>query len=85
MESTVAYIKIAAYLGAAFMMAVGILGPTLAQGKVGATACENLGKYPESAKDIRGAMILALGIIEASSLYLLLIAGALIYVANSVI
>ena len=78
MESTVAYVKIAAYLGAAFVLGFGVVGPTIAQGKVGATACDNIGKYPESASNIRGAMITALAIIESSSIYLLLIAGALI-------
>ncbi len=80
MENTIAYVKIAAYLGAAFVLGIGVLGPTFAQGKVGSTACENIGKYPESASNIRGAMIAALGMIETSSVYLLIVAIGLIAV-----
>lgn len=78
MEMSAAYVKIAAYLAAAFALGFGVLGPALGQGKVGATAVENIGKYPESANKIRGAMIVSLGIIETSAVYAVIIAGTLI-------
>ena len=76
------YAKAAAYIGAALAMGLGSFGPAFGQGLIGAKACENLGKYPESSGQIRNAMFLAMGIVESSALYALLIAGALIYVAG---
>lgn len=73
-----AYAKAAAFLGAAIAMGVGTIGPTLGQGMIGMKACENIGKYPESAGQIRATMIMAMSIIESSAIYALLIAGALI-------
>lgn len=71
--------KAAAFLGAAIAMGVGALSPAYGQGLVGAKACENIGKYPESARDIRNAMFLAMGMIETSAIYALLVAGGLIW------
>ena len=45
--------KAAAFLGAAFAVGVGAIGPALGQGFVGMKACENVGKYPDSAGQIR--------------------------------
>jgi F-type H+-transporting ATPase subunit c len=73
------YSKAAAYLGAAIVMGVGTIGPALGQGLVGMKACENIGKYPESSGQIRGAMILAMSLIETSAIYALLIALLLIF------
>ena len=68
------YVKVAACFGAAMSIGLGTLGPSLAQGSVGSKACENIGKYPESAEAIRGAMLAALVFIETSAVYALLIA-----------
>ena len=73
------YSKAASYLGAAIVMGVGTIGPALGQGLVGMKACENIGKYPESSGQIRGAMILAMSLIETSAIYALLIALLLIF------
>lgn len=78
MENVVNYVKIAAVLGAAFAMGIGTLGPSLAQGMVGSKACENVGKYPESFTNLRALFIIALTVIETSSLYALLVAMLLI-------
>ncbi len=69
--------KVAAYLGAAFVLAVGVLGPAIGQERI-ISACENLGKYPESANKIRAAMFLSIIIVESSAIYALLVAGFLI-------
>lgn len=79
MEDLSAYIKVAAYFGAAIAIALGTLGPALGQGMVGAKACENMGKYPESASSIRTAMILAIAAIESLGVYALLVAIMLIF------
>lgn len=70
--------KVAAYTGAAFVMGVGSIGPALAQGMIGKAACESIGKYPDSAREIRAAMMLAIGIVESSAVYCLIIALLLV-------
>lgn len=71
--------KAAAYIGAALVMGIGSIAPAYGQGLVGSKACENIGKYPESASNIRNAMMLAMGLIETSAIYALLVSGALIW------
>lgn len=66
--------KAAAFIGAAFVMGIGTIGPALAQGIVGAKACETLGKYPESADKVRLSLFVILGLIESSAIYAFLIA-----------
>lgn len=77
------YAKAAAYLGAAIVMGVGSLGPALGQGMVGMKACESVSKNPESYGNIRMLMILALSIIETSSIYALLVAVGLLWSASN--
>lgn len=71
--------KAASFVAAALVMGIGSIAPAYGQGLVGAKACENIGKYPESARDIRTAMFLAMGIIETSAIYALLIAGGILF------
>ena len=75
----VQYAKVAASLGAAIVMGIGSVGPALGQGFIGMKACENIGKYPESAGNIRLAMILSMGIVESSAVYCLIVALVLIF------
>lgn len=77
-EIGVFYAKAAAFMGAAFVMGFGSLGPALGQGLVGMKAVESIGKYPESAGKIRTTMMIAMGLVETSAIYCLMIAGALI-------
>lgn len=72
------YAKAAAFIGAAITMGFGSLGPALGQGIIGMKACENIGKYPESANKIRQTMMMALIIVESSAIYCLLISGGLL-------
>lgn len=76
------YAKAAAFIGAAIAMGLGSLGPALGQGLIGMKACENIGKYPESAGQVRTTMMIAMGLVETSAIYALLIAGALIIVGT---
>ncbi|HSW73979.1 MAG TPA: ATP synthase F0 subunit C [Candidatus Limnocylindria bacterium] len=78
MDDGIFYAKAAAYLGAAIAMGIGSIGPALGQGFIGGKACENIGKYPESAGKIRTTMMMAMGIVESAAVYCLIIAGALI-------
>ena len=73
-------IKVAAYIGAAFAMGVGTIGPALGQGMVGTKACETIGRYPENAGKVRTAMMLAMVLIETSAIYALLVALLLILI-----
>lgn len=78
-EFGVFYVKAAAFIGAALAVGIGNVGPALGQGMVGMKAVEGIGKYPESAGKIRTTMMIAMGMIEASAIYCLMIAGGLIY------
>ena len=73
------YAKAAAFLGAAFAMGVGAIGPSIGQGLIGTKACECIGKYPESASKIRTTMMISMAIVESSALYAFLIAGLLVW------
>jgi F-type H+-transporting ATPase subunit c len=77
------FAKAAAFLGAAIVMGIGVLGPALGQGLIGMKACENMGKYPESSGKIRTTMFLAMMIVETGAIYALLISGALLLIGWS--
>lgn len=77
------YAKAAAFIAAALVMGLGSIGPAIGQGLIGMKACENIGKYPENANNIRNAMIIALALVETCALYCLLIALALIYLSTT--
>ena len=67
------YVKAASYIAAAVAISLGTFGPAIAQGMIGAKACENIGKYPESAGNIRNLMFIALALVETLALYVLLV------------
>lgn len=73
------YAKAAAFLGAAIAMGVGTIGPALGQGIIGAKACENIGKYPESASQISKAMLLAMILVETSAIYALVVSMMILF------
>jgi F-type H+-transporting ATPase subunit c len=77
------YAKAAACIGASICMGIGVVGPALGQGFIGMKACENIGKYPESAGKIRTAMFLSMGIVETGLLWAGLVSGGLLYLAYS--
>ncbi len=68
------YAQAAVFVGAAIAMALGTVGPAIAQGMIGAKSCENVGKYPESYSKIRMMMIISMALVETCALYVLLIA-----------
>lgn len=71
-------VKAAVALGAAFVMGIGTIGPALGQGLIGSKACENIGKYPESANKIQASMLIAMSLVETSAIFALLIAFLLV-------
>lgn len=76
-------VKAVSLIAAALAMGIGCISPAYGQGLVGAKACENIGKYPESAGNIRTVMGLAIIMIETSAIYSLLIAGAILFLGRS--
>lgn len=78
------YAKAAAFISAAFAIAIGVTGPSISQGLIAARAVDNMGKYPESAGKIRTAAFLSMGFVETCAIYALMIAGALLYAASRI-
>lgn len=73
--------KAAACIGAAVTMGLGAVGPSIGQGLIAMKACENIGKYPESANQIRTTMLIAISMVETVAIYSLLVAGGLLGLA----
>ncbi|MBP5166951.1 MAG: ATP synthase F0 subunit C [Oscillospiraceae bacterium] len=65
-------------LAAAITIAVSTIGPAIAQGITAKSALESMARQPEAAGNIRSTMIVALALIEALTIYGLLIAFMLI-------
>lgn len=65
-------------IAAAFTIAFSTIFPALAQGKTARTAMESIARQPEAAKDIRGALLLSMALMEALTIYGLLIAFMLV-------
>ena len=72
-------IKVASYIAAAVTISIGTIAPALGQGMIGMKACENIGKYPESAGNIRTTMMIAMGLLEYLAVYALLIAFMILF------
>ncbi len=61
-------------LAVAFTMGIGAIGPAIAIGMLGGKAMEAIGRNPEAADKIKGAMILAIAFAEAIAIYALVVA-----------
>ena len=65
-------------LAAAIAVAMSTLGPGIGQGIAASKAMEAMARQPEAAGNIRSSMIIALALMEALTIYGLLIAFMLI-------
>lgn len=65
-------------IAAAIAIAVSTIFPALAQGMTAKAAMESIARQPDAAKDIRSSLIVALAMMEALTIYGLLIAFMLI-------
>ena len=65
-------------LAAALAVALSTLGPGIGQGIAASKAMEAMARQPEAAGNIRSSMIIALALMEALTIYGLLIAFMLI-------
>lgn len=61
-------------LAAAIAISVSTLGPAIAQGLTAKSAMESIARQPDAAKDIRSTLIISLALMEALTIYGLLIA-----------
>ena len=65
-------------LAAAIAIAISTLGPSIGQGLTAKAAMESIARQPDAAKDIRSTLIISLALMEALTIYGLLIAFMLV-------
>ena len=65
-------------IAAAIAISVSTIAPALGQGKTAKAAMESIARQPDSAKEIRSTLIIAMALMEALSIYGLLIAFLLL-------
>ena len=65
-------------IAAALAIALSTIAPAIAQGLTASKAMDAIARQPEAAGDIRSTLILSLGLMEALTIYGLLIAFMLI-------
>jgi len=65
-------------IAAAIAIAVSTIAPAISQGMTAKSAMESIARQPDSAKDIRSSLIISLALMEALTIYGLLIAFMLI-------
>lgn len=75
-------VRAIAFLAAAIAIAIGTIGPSISQGLIGARACENMGKYPESIGKIQTMAFIAMAMVETSALFAVLTAMTIIFRAQ---
>ena len=65
-------------IAAAISIAFSTIGPALGQGKTAAAAMESIARQPDAAGEIRSSLIIAMAMMEALTIYGLLIAFMLV-------
>ena len=65
-------------IAAAIAIALSTLGPSIGQGITAKAAMESIACQPDAAKDIRSTLIISLALMEALTIYGLLIAFMLV-------
>lgn len=65
-------------IAAALTMALSTIFPALGQGKAATAAMESIARQPEAAGEIRSTLVISLGLMEALTIYGLLIAFMLV-------
>jgi F-type H+-transporting ATPase subunit c len=73
--------KTATVIAAGFCMGIGAIGPALAIGNLVGKAVEGIARQPEAGGQIQTAMFIGIAFAEAISLYALVVAFLLIFVA----
>lgn len=65
-------------IAAALAISVSTIGPAIGQGMTAKSAMESIARQPDAAKDIRSTLIISLALMEALTIYGLLIAFMLV-------
>ncbi|MBQ8857040.1 MAG: ATP synthase F0 subunit C [Lachnospiraceae bacterium] len=65
-------------IAAALSIAISTIGPSIAQGMTASKAMESIARQPDAAKDIRSTLIISLALMEALTIYGLLIGFMLV-------
>ena len=65
-------------IAAAISIAFSTIGPDMGQGKTAAAAMESIARQPDAAGDIRSSLIISMAMMEALTIYGLLIAFMLV-------
>ena len=65
-------------IAAAISIAFSTIGPALGQGTTAAAAMESIARQPDAAGDIRSSLIISMAMMEALTIYGLLIAFMLV-------
>ena len=65
-------------IAAAISIAVSTIFPALGQGKAAAAAMESIARQPDAAGDVRSSLIISMAMMEALTIYGLLIAFMLV-------
>ena len=65
-------------IAAAITIAFSTIGPAMGQGKTAAAAMESIARQPDAAGDIRSSLIISMAMMEALTIYGLLIAFMLV-------
>lgn len=65
-------------IAAAISIAFSTMGPALGQGKTAAAAMESIARQPDAAGEIRSSLIISMAMMEALTIYGLLIAFMLV-------
>lgn len=65
-------------IAAALSIAASTIAPAIGQGKTAAAAMESIARQPEAAGNIRSTLIIAMALMEALTIYGLLIAFMLV-------
>lgn len=78
--SELSLIGVASILAAALTMAVGSIGPALAEGWAVARALGALAQQPDKANTITRTLFVGLAMVESTAIYCLVIAMVLIFV-----
>ncbi|MBR6654718.1 MAG: ATP synthase F0 subunit C [Oscillospiraceae bacterium] len=65
-------------IAAAAAIAISTIAPSIAQGLTAKSAMESIARQPDAAKEIRSTLIIALALMEALTIYGLLIAFMLV-------
>lgn len=74
------FMELGKFIGASIAIGLGVLGPGIGIGILGAGAMGAIGRNPEAAGAITTTMILAIAFAEALGIYALIVAVTLLFV-----